>query len=79
MRQALLHALDREALSKQLFEGKQPVANSFVNPLDWTRFEDLPRYPFDPRRAAALLDEAGWNTMKAACATTRRATSCRSS
>jgi peptide/nickel transport system substrate-binding protein len=64
VRHALIHALDREALSKQLFEGKQPVADSFVSPLDWTRFEDLPRYKFDPKRAAALLDEAGWSTMK---------------
>jgi peptide/nickel transport system substrate-binding protein len=64
MRRALLHALDREALSKQLFEGKQPVADSFVSPLDWTRFDELPRYAYDPKRATALLDEAGWSVMK---------------
>lgn len=64
VRHALLYALDREALSKQLFEGKQPVANSFVSPLDWVAFDDLPRYKYDPQRAASLLDEAGWKDMK---------------
>lgn len=64
VRQALLYALDRENLSKQLFEGKQPVANSFVSPLDWIAFDDLPKYRNDPKRAASLLDEAGWSVMK---------------
>jgi peptide/nickel transport system substrate-binding protein len=61
VRQALLYALDREALSKQLFEGKQPVADSFVSPLDWIATDDLPKYKYDPKRAAELLDQAGWH------------------
>jgi peptide/nickel transport system substrate-binding protein len=64
VRHALIYALDREALSKQLFEGKQPVADSFVSPLDWIAAEDLPKYRHDPKRAAALLDAAGWNQMR---------------
>jgi peptide/nickel transport system substrate-binding protein len=60
VRQAMLHALDRNALSQQLFEGKQPVAHSFVNPLDRVAFDDLPKHAFDPARAQALLDEAGF-------------------
>ena len=60
VRQALLMALDREALTKQLFEGKQPVAASFVNPLDKVSADDVKRWPYDPARAAALLDEAGF-------------------
>jgi peptide/nickel transport system substrate-binding protein len=64
VRHALLYALDREALSKQLFEGKQPVADSFVSPLDWIATDDLPKYKYDPKRAAELLDAAGWNQMK---------------
>jgi peptide/nickel transport system substrate-binding protein len=64
VRHALLYALDREALSKQLFEGKQPVADSFVSPLDWIATDDLPKYRFDAKRAAELLDAAGWNQMK---------------
>jgi peptide/nickel transport system substrate-binding protein len=60
VRQALLYALDRETMCRQLFEGKQPVAHSFVSPLDWMYDADLPRYAYDPTRAAALLDAAGW-------------------
>jgi len=60
VRQALLHAIDRQALSDRLFGGKQPVATSPVSPLDLNLAEDLPAYPYDPARAMALLEEAGW-------------------
>jgi peptide/nickel transport system substrate-binding protein len=64
VRRALLYALDRQAISDQLFEGRQPVADSNVNPLDWVHADDTPRYPYDPAKAAALLDEAGWTLGK---------------
>ncbi len=64
VRHALIYALDREALSKQLFEGKQPVVNSFVSPLDWMVATDIPTYKFDAKKAASLLDEAGWKEMR---------------
>ncbi len=60
VRRALLYALDRESMVAQLFGGKQPVANSNVNPLDWVNSDDVPIYRHDPERAAALLDAAGW-------------------
>ncbi len=60
VRQALMHGMDRETISRQLFDGRQPVAHSNVNPLDWVHAEDVPTYAHDPARAAALLDEAGW-------------------
>jgi peptide/nickel transport system substrate-binding protein len=61
VRQALLYGLDREAISKQLFAGKQPVADSFVSPLDWVAAKDIPVYRHDAKKAAALLDAAGWS------------------
>ncbi len=60
VRRALLYAIDREKLVAKLFGGKQPVANSNVNPLDRVYWDGVPRYPFDPDRARALLDAAGW-------------------
>ncbi len=60
VRQALLLALDRDAISRELFGGRQPVAGSFVSPLDRGYAADIPRYPYDPERAATLLDAAGW-------------------
>ncbi len=64
VRRALLYALDREKLVAKLFGGKQPVAHSNVNPLDWVYSDEVPRYAFDPDRAAALLDEAGWSDLR---------------
>ncbi|MDX1575128.1 MAG: peptide ABC transporter substrate-binding protein, partial [Kiloniellales bacterium] len=60
VRRALIFALDRAAISEQLFAGRQPVADASVSPLDWVHSDDIPKYPFDPERAAALLEEAGW-------------------
>lgn len=62
VRQALLYGVDREGMSKQLFDGRQPVALTNVNPLDWVVAADVKSYPYDPAKAAALLDEAGWRS-----------------
>ncbi len=61
IRQALLLSVDRAAISKQLFEGRQPVADNQVNPLDRVYSQDFPRYAYDPKAASALLDAAGWS------------------
>jgi len=60
VRQALLHAADRQQIVDRLFEGKQQVALTSVSPLDWVFTDDLPSYPYDPAKAASLLDAAGW-------------------
>lgn len=60
VRQALMWGLDREAINRQLFDGRQPVAHSSVNPLDGVHADDVPKYTFNPARAGQLLDAAGW-------------------
>jgi peptide/nickel transport system substrate-binding protein len=60
VRQALLYALDRKMLVERLFDGKQLVADSWVNPLDSNFSHDTPHYGYDPGKARALLAEAGW-------------------
>ena len=60
VRHALLHAIDRKTIVRRLFEGKQPVADTWVNPLDPDYTADVAKYPYDPARARALLAEAGW-------------------
>ncbi|MBL6456799.1 peptide ABC transporter substrate-binding protein [Belnapia sp. T6] len=60
VRQALLLAIDRGQIVQRLFDGRQPVADTGVNPLDVMHDPDALRWPHDPARAAALLDEAGW-------------------
>ena len=64
VRRALVHALDREAISSQLYGGYQPVAHANVNPLDRVYNPKVPIYQFDPKKAKALLDQAGWSVMK---------------
>ncbi|MBO6949356.1 MAG: peptide ABC transporter substrate-binding protein [Rhodospirillales bacterium] len=60
VRQALMYATDRKAISERLFGGKQPVAHTGVNPLDWVYDPEVPKYAFDLNKADALLNDAGW-------------------
>ena len=64
VRQALLYAVDRIALTHQLFDGRQPVADSNVNPLDWVYSHEIRKYRYDPERAVELLKKAGWRMGK---------------
>jgi peptide/nickel transport system substrate-binding protein len=64
VRRALIHGIDREAISRTMFAGRQPVAHSSVNPLDWVYADDIPKYAYDSKLAAKLLDEAGWNQIR---------------
>ena len=63
VRQALILATDRATLVRQLFEDRQPVAASFINPKDAGYAPDIAPYPFDLARAQALLDQAGYSRM----------------
>ena len=60
VRQALLLALDRGQIVARLFEGRQTVAHTSVNTLDWPHDPDVRTWPVNQPRAAALLEEAGW-------------------
>lgn len=60
VRQALLYGVDRQAISERLFQGKQPVARTNVNPLDWVFTKDVTDYPYDPAKSQELLEAAGW-------------------
>ncbi|MSP49589.1 MAG: peptide ABC transporter substrate-binding protein [Alphaproteobacteria bacterium] len=64
VRQALLLAINRDQIVQQLFEGKQPVAHTNINPLDWIYDKDVKTYRTDQKKAAELLDAAGFNVMK---------------
>lgn len=68
VRQALVFAINREDLTKALFENKQEVALHFTSPLDpwFTRDPKIVSlYPYSKRKAAKLLDESGWVLNKA--------------
>jgi peptide/nickel transport system substrate-binding protein len=61
VREALLTGLDRATMTKTLFDGRQAVADSFVEPQDAGFTDDVPHYPYDPARAKQLLEDAGWH------------------
>ncbi len=60
VRQALAYAADRKTLVDKLFQGMQPVAITWVNPLNPNFTKDVQTYPYDLAKAKALLAEAGW-------------------
>jgi peptide/nickel transport system substrate-binding protein len=60
VRQALLYAVDREALAADALSGQAVVAHSLLTPENWAYNPNVTHYGYDPDRAAALLDEAGW-------------------
>jgi peptide/nickel transport system substrate-binding protein len=60
VRRALIHALDRELFVKTILDGLAPVAHGSVQPVSWAYTDRITKYAFDPARARALLDEAGW-------------------
>lgn len=60
VRAALAHALDRRQLLEAKLGGRGRLARGFLVPGHWAADEGLPSYDFDPARARALLDQAGF-------------------
>jgi len=60
VRQALAHAIDRAQLVQELLGGYGQVIESSWLPEHWAYAKPNMSFPFDPERAAYLLQEAGW-------------------
>lgn len=60
VRQALLLGLNRDRIVADVLNGQASVANSPILPGSWAYAGDLAAMPYDPARAARLLDDAGW-------------------
>lgn len=61
VRQALMHAIDREGLVQGLTEGSGTVAYSPITLDSWAHDESVDTlYPYDPERARELLADAGY-------------------
>ena len=61
VRQALALAIDKDELVKGVLLGLGRPANGPYQPGHWAYNENVTPYPYDPERAGALLDEAGWS------------------
>lgn len=60
VREALYYAIDRQAIVDILYYGVPRMTETFMPPQSWYYKDDLPEQSYDPDRARAILDEAGW-------------------
>lgn len=62
VRKAILYGFDRQAISREMFGNRLPVALTNVSPEDPAFAPGVAVYPYSPQKAGQLLDEAGWKT-----------------
>jgi peptide/nickel transport system substrate-binding protein len=60
VRQAVAHAVNREAIVAGILQGTGEVAKNFLPPVVWSYTAEVAQYPFNPRRARELLAQAGY-------------------
>ncbi|HWN69625.1 MAG TPA: ABC transporter substrate-binding protein [Haliangium sp.] len=60
VRRAIAHAIDRERIIAVKLGGRAVLATGVLPPSHWAYEKDVARYAYDPDRARALLDEAGY-------------------
>jgi peptide/nickel transport system substrate-binding protein len=60
VRQAVAHAIDRQAIVDAVLGGTGVLADNFLPPVVWSYTDDVPTYAYDPERARELLAEAGY-------------------
>lgn len=60
VRQAIAHAIDREAIIRHLLKGLAVTATGLLSPAHWAYEPQVSRFPYDPEKAKRLLDQAGF-------------------
>ena len=60
VRRAIAHAIDRDAIITHLRRGLAIPATGILPPVSWAFDPDVATYPYDPRKARQLLDDAGY-------------------
>lgn len=61
VRAAIAHAIDRDAIIRHLFGGRAQKAESVLRPEHWAGVQGLQGFGYDPQRARALLQRAGYD------------------
>jgi peptide/nickel transport system substrate-binding protein len=62
VRQAMVYALDREGIVKQVLKGYGRVVNNHIIGPEWAVNANLNKYPYNPDKAKQLLKEANWDS-----------------
>jgi peptide/nickel transport system substrate-binding protein len=61
VRQAMMHAIDRDQIVNELWQGLAVKATANLSPaLEFYYEPDVKQYEYDPELAMQMLDEAGW-------------------
>jgi peptide/nickel transport system substrate-binding protein len=60
VRQAIAYAMNRPLIIHSLWRDHARLAESLLPPEHWAWTADVQQYPYDPGKANALLDQAGW-------------------
>jgi len=60
VRQAIAHAINKDAIVEALYPGTGIKAKNFVPPSLWGYNDDFPDYDYSPERAKELLAQAGY-------------------
>lgn len=60
VRQALSHGLNRPAIISGVLDNKATLPKGFVPPIHWVHNASLKGYDYDPKKAAQLLEKAGF-------------------
>ena len=60
VRHAVAYAVDRNAILHKVIHDAGYLADEYLPTWSWAYTPDVPRYNYDPAKAAALLDEVGW-------------------
>lgn len=60
VRQAFALGLDRQTIIATYYQGFAQVANVPVSPTSWAYTDEVGSTAYDPEKAKALLEEAGW-------------------
>ena len=62
VRHAIAHGINRTQISQQVFQGRQPTSHTYLPSKHPGYTDAVPKYPYDPSRARALLRQAGFTT-----------------
>jgi len=60
VREAIAHAIDREAIIRYILKGLASLAGGILSPYNWAYEGDVKLFKYDRTRAIKLLDESGF-------------------
>jgi peptide/nickel transport system substrate-binding protein len=60
VRQAIRHAINRDAIVEALYPGTGMAAKNYIPPSLWGYNDDIPAYNYSPTRSRELLTDAGY-------------------